>query len=48
MIGAIVDPKDITSLATALDLARVGVALWDRADRLVAFNDAYRVPSDEP
>jgi len=42
MIGAIVDPKDITSLATALDLARVGVALWDRADRLVAFNDAYR------
>ncbi len=42
MIGAIVDPKDIASLATALDLARVGVALWDSADRLVAFNEAYR------
>ena len=42
MIGAIVDPNDVTRLAAALEFARVGFAIWDSEDRLVDFNDAYR------
>jgi hypothetical protein len=30
-------------LSSALDLARVGLARWDTEDRLVAFNNTYRV-----
>ncbi|MBL9033337.1 MAG: PAS domain S-box protein [Rhodospirillaceae bacterium] len=30
------------SLGAALDLARVGLAVWDDRDRLLAFNEAYR------
>jgi PAS domain S-box-containing protein len=42
MFGAIVASGDFASLASALEMARVGLALWDADDRLVAFNDAYR------
>ena len=42
MFGNILDASDVGSLATALASARVGIAVWDAGDHLVAFNEAYR------
>ncbi|HWA49289.1 MAG TPA: ATP-binding protein [Dongiaceae bacterium] len=42
MFGNILDAGDVGSLASALASARVGIAVWDAEDRLVAFNEAYR------
>src|SRR6058998_1782407 len=37
------EPSSLDVLSSALDLARVGLALWDAEDRLVVFNQTYVV-----
>jgi PAS domain S-box-containing protein len=42
MFGNSLGAKDVESLASTMAAARVGIAVWDAEDRLLACNDIYR------